>query len=137
MSVFQKKLGFGVFLVHPTVQSVLLSSSVKRCFASRMQNFYSDFLICRYFSAFFRVFSFVMKFFICSNFTRKEKNTEHQKWPEIGKKQDNKPFFAQRVNKALNKGRSPTQQLKVSSHSGPYFLVFYLYFNNKNYFVSF
>ena len=37
-SVFQKN-GFGVFLVHPTVVSVLLSASVERCFVSRMRDF--------------------------------------------------------------------------------------------------
>ena len=37
---FSKKLGFWVFLVHPTVVSVLLSASVKRCFVSRMRDFY-------------------------------------------------------------------------------------------------
>ena len=35
----KKKLGFRVFLVHPTVVSVLLSASVKRCFVSRMRDF--------------------------------------------------------------------------------------------------
>ena len=30
---------FGVFLVHPTVVSVLLSASVERCFVSRMRDF--------------------------------------------------------------------------------------------------
>ena len=35
-----KKLGFWVFLVHPTVVSVLLSASVKRCFVSRMRDFF-------------------------------------------------------------------------------------------------
>ena len=38
-SVFLKKLGLWVFLVHPTVVSVLLSASVERCFVSRMQDF--------------------------------------------------------------------------------------------------
>ena len=32
-------MGFGVFLVHPTVVSVLLSASVERCFVSRMRYF--------------------------------------------------------------------------------------------------
>ena len=36
---FSKKLGFLVFLVHPTVVSVLLSASVERCFVSRMRDF--------------------------------------------------------------------------------------------------
>ena len=36
---FSKISGFGVFLVHRTVVSVLLSASVKRCFVSRMQDF--------------------------------------------------------------------------------------------------
>ena len=40
-SVFQKKLGFLVFLVHPTVVSVLLSALVERCFVSRMPDFQS------------------------------------------------------------------------------------------------
>ena len=38
-SVFQKKSGFGVFLVHPPMASVLLSASVERCFVSRMRDF--------------------------------------------------------------------------------------------------
>ena len=37
---FSKKLGFWVFLVHPTVVSVLLSASVERCFVSRMPDFF-------------------------------------------------------------------------------------------------
>ena len=41
-SVFQKKMGFWVFLVHPTVVSVLLSASVERCFFSRMRDFYVE-----------------------------------------------------------------------------------------------
>ena len=36
---FSKKLGFWVFSVHPTVVSVLLSTSVERCFVSRMRDF--------------------------------------------------------------------------------------------------
>ena len=36
---FSKKLGFRLFLVHPTVVSVLLSASVERCFVSRMRDF--------------------------------------------------------------------------------------------------
>ena len=36
---FSKKLGFWVFLVHPTVVSVLLSASVERLFVSRMRDF--------------------------------------------------------------------------------------------------
>ena len=39
---FLKKLGFWVFLVHPTVVLVLLSASVERCFVSRMRDFYLD-----------------------------------------------------------------------------------------------
>ena len=42
---FSKKSGFGVFLVHPTVVSVLLSASVERCFDSRMQDFKIPFFI--------------------------------------------------------------------------------------------
>ena len=37
---FSKILGFWVFLVHPTVVSVLLSASVERCFVSRMRDFF-------------------------------------------------------------------------------------------------
>ena len=36
---FSKNLGFWLFLVHPTVVSVLLSASVERCFVSRMRDF--------------------------------------------------------------------------------------------------
>ena len=46
-SVFSKKMGFGVFLVHPPMASVLLSASVERCFVSRMRDFFhSELLIC-------------------------------------------------------------------------------------------
>ena len=38
-SVFSKNSGFWVFLVNPTVVSVLLSASVERCFVSRMRDF--------------------------------------------------------------------------------------------------
>ena len=38
--LFYKKLGFRVFLVYPTVVSVILSASVVRCFVSRMQDFF-------------------------------------------------------------------------------------------------
>ena len=34
---------FWVFLVHPTVVSVLLSASVERCFVSRMRDFFALF----------------------------------------------------------------------------------------------
>ena len=37
---FSKNSGFWVFLVHPTVVSVLLSASVERCFVSRMRVFF-------------------------------------------------------------------------------------------------
>ena len=37
---FSKKFGFRVFLVHPTVVSVLLSASVERCLVSRMRDFF-------------------------------------------------------------------------------------------------
>ena len=37
---FSKKLGFWVFLVRPTVVSMLLSASVERCFVSLMWDFY-------------------------------------------------------------------------------------------------
>ena len=40
---FSKKLGFGVFLVHPIMVSVLLCASVERCFVSRMRDFFSLF----------------------------------------------------------------------------------------------
>ena len=36
---FSKKSGFWVFLVHPSVVSVLLSASVERCSVSRMRDF--------------------------------------------------------------------------------------------------
>ena len=38
--LFSKKMYFLVFLVHPTVVSVLLSASVERCFVSRMRDFF-------------------------------------------------------------------------------------------------
>ena len=38
--VFQKKLGYLVFLVHPPMALVLLSASIKRCFVSRMRDFW-------------------------------------------------------------------------------------------------
>ena len=37
---FSRKLGFGVFLVHPPMASVLLSASVERCFVPRMRDFF-------------------------------------------------------------------------------------------------
>ena len=37
---WSKKMGFWVFLVHPTVVLVLLSASVERCFVSRMRDFF-------------------------------------------------------------------------------------------------
>ena len=44
---FSKIFGFGVFLVHPTVVSVLLSASVERFFVSCMRDFfYIFFLSC-------------------------------------------------------------------------------------------
>ena len=39
---FSKQFGFRVFLVHPTMVSVLLSASVERCFVSRMRGFFSQ-----------------------------------------------------------------------------------------------
>ena len=42
---FSKNSGFWVFLVHPTVVSVLLSASVERCFVSRMRDFSEDILL--------------------------------------------------------------------------------------------
>ena len=39
-SVFSNKSGFGVFLVHSPMASVLLSASVERCFVSRMRDFF-------------------------------------------------------------------------------------------------
>ena len=41
---FSKKLGFWVFLVHPTVVLVLLSALVERCFVSRMRDFVKAYL---------------------------------------------------------------------------------------------
>ena len=43
---FSNFFGFWVFLVHPTVVSVLLSASVERCFVSRMRDFYKDNFDC-------------------------------------------------------------------------------------------
>ena len=42
---FSKNLGLSVFLVHPTVVSVLLSASVESCFVSRMRDFLAAGLI--------------------------------------------------------------------------------------------
>ena len=39
-SRLKKKMGFLVFLIHPTVVSVLLSALVERCFVSRMWDFF-------------------------------------------------------------------------------------------------
>ena len=39
-----KKMGFWVFLVHPTVVSVLLSASTERFFVSRLRDFLKMFL---------------------------------------------------------------------------------------------
>ena len=38
---FSKKLGFGVFLDHPPMASVLVSASVERCLVSRMRDFFT------------------------------------------------------------------------------------------------
>ena len=38
------KLGFWVFLIHPTVVSVLLSASVERFGVSRMLDFFSSYI---------------------------------------------------------------------------------------------
>ena len=48
---FSKKSGFGVFLVHPPMASVLLSASVARCFVSLMRDFFFVFFL--HFLAFF------------------------------------------------------------------------------------
>ena len=39
--------------------------------------------------------------------------TEYQKLSNIGKQQHNKPFFARRAKKALDKGQSPPQEVEV------------------------
>ena len=49
---FSKKSGFGVFLVHPPMASVLLSASVERCFVSRMRDFSLIFIKKIYFICF-------------------------------------------------------------------------------------
>ena len=53
-SVFPKKMGFGVFLVHPPM-TVLLSSSVERCFVSHMRDFlmFSAKNACMFFMCFY------------------------------------------------------------------------------------
>ena len=38
-----QKIGFWVFLLHPTVVSVLLPASVKRCFVFRMRDFFKEY----------------------------------------------------------------------------------------------
>ena len=43
---FSKKSGFGVFLVHPTMVSVLLYALVERCFVSRMRDFFYIVIHC-------------------------------------------------------------------------------------------
>ena len=47
-SVFLKNLGYWIFLVHPTVVSVLLSASVERCFVSRMRDFFIHHILCMF-----------------------------------------------------------------------------------------
>ena len=42
---FSKNLGFWVFLVHPTVVSVLLSAWAERFFVSRMRDFFFFFKV--------------------------------------------------------------------------------------------
>ena len=39
---FKKKMGFWVFMVHPTVVSLLLSASVERFFFYRMRDFFKN-----------------------------------------------------------------------------------------------
>ena len=58
--------GFGVFLVHPPMASVLLSASVERCFVSRMRDFFFllySFLFCFFFS--FLVSVLFVRFCLC------------------------------------------------------------------------
>ena len=42
--------GFGVFLVHPPMASVLLSAMVERCFVSRMRDFFGFFGLLQFFN---------------------------------------------------------------------------------------
>ena len=42
-------MGFGVFLVHPPMASVLLSASVERCFVSHVRDFSVMFLFLQIF----------------------------------------------------------------------------------------
>ena len=62
---FFKKKWFWVFLVHPTVVSVLLSASVERCFVSRMRHFYIKSYEKMPFSYFFLT-SEVLLYFYCT-----------------------------------------------------------------------
>ena len=52
-----------------------------------------------------------------------EVTTEHQKWPQISTNSVKSPFFVRRAKKTLAIGRSPSQELEVSQHSGLYLLV--------------
>ena len=54
-------MGFWVFLVHPTVVTVLLSASVERCFVSCMQDFFFVFYA-----------SHMLQLFLISNFLLKK-----------------------------------------------------------------
>ena len=56
-----------------------------------------------------------------------EVTTEHQKGPNKSTNSIKSYFFAQRAKRALAKGPSPTQELKVSPHSRLYLLVLYNY----------
>ena len=68
---FSKKLGFWVFLVHPTAVSVLLYASVERCFVSRMRDFWNRCDVF-YFPSAWPVPSLVMhSFSMCVNGTQK------------------------------------------------------------------
>ena len=60
---FSKNLDFWVFLVHPTVVSVLLSASVERCFVSRMRTFFRLFDIFLHFFRFLGLFMDFLFFF--------------------------------------------------------------------------
>ena len=56
---------FWVFLVHPTVVLVLLSALVKRCFVSRMRDFFVTIWVFVF--SFFLCFSCLTSFWVCHN----------------------------------------------------------------------
>ena len=65
----KKKSGFWVFLVHPSMASVLLSALVERCFVSLMRDFYSTlYVLCFQHNTWLNAFLAYCKLLVILNF---------------------------------------------------------------------